>query len=403
MSAPVGPAPVCADCGLVFKNLGANRSNCFKCEKRAACGQDSIALAAVEVSLTSLPSFCLLGARNVVHAKPQPANAVIELDGDSDVNHGSDSDIQEVTEMNGLKAKIRQQQHAASGFRLTQKGVVDSNPSLHYRGSFFRNGTRPGHTAQTLQRLLAFSSKFTSSCKSWNMERVFQKMVDMVNEPDSQWSDVQFTFKDGMDIPYKYRSASCSVATFWTAHSQLHNQFFKKASIVASMAEINMLVPAQLTKYDDLSDEDPDMFDAILGTKRGHRNLKSSGSSRKKVKQEPEDSGFVFKSEPIEKKVPRTWQHQKLSHGDAQYLARRLDNIEFQFAPDAELDSARAELDRGHWFKAVLQKLTSNYSFDVPELIKYTTPDLFIATVKEQGTILGHLICQPKPTTPSPK
>ncbi|KAJ6626097.1 hypothetical protein B0H10DRAFT_2211607 [Mycena sp. CBHHK59/15] len=228
------------------------------------------------------------------------------------------------------------------------------------------------------------------------------------------------------------------------------------------MAEINMLVPAQLTKYDDLSDdEDPDMFDAILGTKRGHRNLKSSGSSRKKVKQEPEDSGFVFKSEPIEKKVPRTRAASKattnqpvrtstrpltvrlkspitftkefyagpfgspaskeqfhgsrdlciqstdemrthflLSHGDAQYLARRLDNIEFQFAPDAELDSTRAELDRGHWFKAVLQKLTSNYSFDVPELIKYTTPDLFIATVKEQGTILGHLICQPKPTTP---
>jgi hypothetical protein len=31
---------------------------------------------------------------------------------------------------------------------------------------------------------------------------------------------------------------------------------------------------------------------------------------------------------------------------------------------------------------------------------EYSTPDLFIATVREQNTVLGHLVCQPKPDIP---
>jgi len=106
------------------------------------------------------------------------------------------------------------------------------------------------------------------------MEHVFQKLVDLVNEPNSQWEmqfpnkpfmrqvlnlnyllrltdsfsdDVQFTFADKVGIPLKYTTVHTTVSTFWTAHSQLNNQYFKKQAIATSTAEIVMLVPIELT------------------------------------------------------------------------------------------------------------------------------------------------------------
>ena len=58
---------------------------------------------------------------------------------------------------------------------------------------------------------------------------------------------VQFTFKDGVGIPLKYTTGVTTVASFWNAHTQLHNQYFKKASIASNTAEVVMLVPIELT------------------------------------------------------------------------------------------------------------------------------------------------------------
>ncbi|KAJ7934376.1 hypothetical protein B0H13DRAFT_1855272 [Mycena leptocephala] len=46
----MAPDHSCADCGLVFKNLGPDHPSCFKCVKREACGEDKITLAVVELS-----------------------------------------------------------------------------------------------------------------------------------------------------------------------------------------------------------------------------------------------------------------------------------------------------------------------------------------------------------------
>jgi hypothetical protein len=59
--------------------------------------------------------------------------------------------------------------------------------------------------------------------------------------------DVQFTFSQGMDIPLKYRTSECTVATFWNTFTKVENQYFKKASIAACTAEITMLVPIEIT------------------------------------------------------------------------------------------------------------------------------------------------------------
>ncbi|KAJ7787835.1 hypothetical protein B0H14DRAFT_2951666 [Mycena olivaceomarginata] len=44
--------------------------------------------------------------------------------------------------------------------------------------------------------------------------------------------------------------------------------------------------------------------------------------------------------------------------------------------------------------------LIDKYGTNVLGLSEYSTPDLFIATVREQNTVLGHLVCQPKPDIP---
>ena len=60
----LSPAPIssfmppCVDCGLIFKNL--ERTICFKCEKRSACGENEVALAQVEVYITRARFFRIL-------------------------------------------------------------------------------------------------------------------------------------------------------------------------------------------------------------------------------------------------------------------------------------------------------------------------------------------------------
>ncbi|KAJ7796018.1 hypothetical protein B0H14DRAFT_2916901 [Mycena olivaceomarginata] len=91
----------------------------------------------------------------------------------------------------------------------------------------------------------------------------------------------------------------------------------------------------------------------------------------------------------VPKSTPSLGTHFRLSCGDDHYLARQL-----------ELEAARGELNRGHQLKALLAMLIDKYGTNVLGLSEYSTPDLFIATVREQNTVLGHLVCQPKPDIP---
>ncbi|KAJ6449362.1 hypothetical protein C8R45DRAFT_1084267, partial [Mycena sanguinolenta] len=86
-----------------------------------------------------------------------------------------------------------------------------------------------------------------------------------------------------------------------------------------------------------------------------------------------------------------------LSCDGKHYLARRFELAEFRFDPDRELEAARGELNRGYQLKLLLQTLDEKFGDTVPQLSTYSTPDLFIATVREQNTVLGHLVCQEKP------
>ncbi|KAJ6614415.1 hypothetical protein B0H10DRAFT_1950668 [Mycena sp. CBHHK59/15] len=527
---------LCADCGLIFKNMDPKRANCFKCEKRVDCGEDQIALAAVECLDCGLvykflppgrikcspcenketgpkPSSSSNLKRDKENSKVEvklkhPATSktskeVIDIDKDSDAagdKNSSDSDVEDldVSEISALQTKISQNKHAASGIRLTRKESEKPLPEktrefLQQRDAARKRSTDHSKAATILFKVNVTLQKAAGQKQGTRvplqsrgfpmddkMENVFQKMVDMVNEPLGQWakeygkktfkrSDVQFTFKDGMEIAHKYRTGKCTVATFWNAHSALNNQYFKKASVQSSIAEITMLVPIEMTldPSDGEDEEDLDIFDAVLMGKRRHQKSKSSRKKRKvAIKKEDSDSDFVIKNETVEAEIPSTRSrgmssaisgpsssgrastkrplgfnlrhttpivftrefytntlernpdnteelhgsrdlspksspemqtHFQLTYEGAHYLARRLETDAFQFAPELELDVARAELSRGHWLKALLQSVTEKYIADVPELHNHSTPDLFIATVKEQNTVHGHLVCQAKP------
>ncbi|KAJ7707161.1 hypothetical protein B0H14DRAFT_3025467 [Mycena olivaceomarginata] len=159
-----------------------------------------------------------------------------------------------------------------------------------------------------------------------------------------------------------------------------------------------MLVPIDLTidPVDD-SDSDGDLIDEILGTK-----------NKLKVKEEEADFPMSVKSEPIETELcstrsitqrkkakptpslcftsPVTFtkeflstsldhptNNRTLSCGDDHYLARRLESSQFRFSPELELEAARGLIPR----RTFLLRLSV-----------------------EQNTVLGHLVCQPKPDIP---
>ncbi|KAF8151911.1 hypothetical protein K438DRAFT_378463 [Mycena galopus ATCC 62051] len=271
--------------------------------------------------------------------------------------------------------------------------------------------------------------------------------------------DVHFTFTGGMDIPAKFRGDS-PVASFWNAFTKQENQYFKKSAIANGIAEIVMLVPIELTldPPEPSSDSDDD-FDAILGTNKRRKSSsskKSHTNKRLKVKTEDTDFSMTIKPEPMDtdlttigsnirrkkdpkplpslritspveftkevltnllkpitsaeefhgvrdvvvKYTPSLRSHFQLSSGDEHYLARRLESDSFRFNPELELEAARGELNRGQQLKTLLKMLIKTFGIAVPELAAYSTPDLFIATVCAQNTILGHLVCQTKPDIP---
>ncbi|KAJ7464918.1 hypothetical protein B0H11DRAFT_1922342 [Mycena galericulata] len=431
-------------------------------------------------------------------ASTQSNQPVIELDGDSDAApDGSDSDIQEVAPLSALRNKVAQNKQAASKFRLTPK--VDGDLDLPGRTKDFlkmREASRAGKRTDpkssgvlfkatvVLQKEAGQKQGTRVPVQSRNfqfddkMDFVFDKLVDLVNEPNGQWAkfypgktftrdQIQFTFNKGMDIPLKYRTAECIVSTFWNKFTRQENQFFKKASIANHVADITMLVPIELTRDPEPEDsDDSDVFNAILNPKK-RRKSRNSGSKKIRVKEE--DTGTFpltrIKAEPVDtdmlptqkarapsirlttpitftkeffsnsldgplatgkfqgfrdlcvKSTPviGTYFHvglspfqfcctdpnvYQLTSGREQFLARRLESVNFQFSPENELNAARAELIRGHQLKVLLEELTKSYSDVVPGLSEYSTPELFIATIHEPDKVLGHLVCQPKPSTP---
>ncbi|KAJ7733511.1 hypothetical protein B0H16DRAFT_1892799 [Mycena metata] len=478
----------CGDCGLVFKYLDAARSNCFKCEKRGNCA-DAIQLAEVEkwaqclgcsvaykyfpADRTNCGACDAKNNNNKASTKSAPSvpapgkeNEFITVDSDSD-------EVDVVNPIAALKVKVEQNKKVASGIRLTPKTPSDlpgkTREFLDLRETARKRSGDPSKAASILfkvsialqkdkgQRL---GTRVPPQSRSFsledNMQHVFTKLVEMVNEPDGPWAqnypdksfnrdDVQFTFKDHVGIPLKYMGAKISVSKFWTAHTQLHGQYFKKASIAASTAEIEMLIPIELT-HDKISDsESDDSFDMSSKGSGRKRSKKPKPAVKKRVRVKLEE--VVIKGEPMESPMPtrdsrrpvllrltcpviftkerritpfsqpvtgeeirgttdiapRTspemHRHMQLTHDGAHYLARRLEDDSFQFAPNEELNAARAELDLGYHLDNLLKDLATKYT-DVAEVQGYSTPDLFIATIKEQSTVIGHLVCQPKPIIP---
>ncbi|KAJ7110709.1 hypothetical protein C8R43DRAFT_958982 [Mycena crocata] len=293
-----------------------------------------------------------------------------------------------------------------------------------------------------------------------SMETVFRKLVKQIQEPDGPWAqhypgkrftleDVTFTFKDGVGILHKYTTATTTVSKFWSVHTQSHNQYFKKAAISANTADLIMLIPVELTVDEVIDEPDADIFDQVLSKKGKRPRLDSKGVRRsKRVKLE--DNNSVIKGEPRETPIPTNSVHLRLCrpivftkehhtegfctpnisddlNGTADvstryssemgahlkitidglhFLARRLEHESTRFSPENELEAARAELNRGFKLKNMLQELANKYGGDVPELnsqdylfiLDYSSPDLFIASLREGKTAVGHLVCQPKPS-----
>ncbi|KAJ7179405.1 hypothetical protein C8R46DRAFT_639457 [Mycena filopes] len=289
----MAPAGGCSDCGLVFKHLDPDRDNCFKCEKRNKCGTDAIKLAEVEklvqcmgcgVAYKYFPAGrtacgsceakddAETGSSKLKQSEAEKENKKIVIDvDDSDSDAGFDGKSE-------LNAKVQRQKDAASRMRLTRKTpeIADSIPTrsrefLDKRENARKRGGDAAKAASILFKVSVVlhkdkgqrqGTRVPSQSRGFslddNMQHVFKKLVDMVNERDGPWAqyypnktfsltDVQFTFKDHVGIQPKFNSPDMSVSKFWTLHTQLPGQYFKKASISASTAEIDMLVPIEIT------------------------------------------------------------------------------------------------------------------------------------------------------------
>lgn len=97
-------------------------------------------------------------------SKSKSDKNIIEVDGDSDTGglNGSDSEVQEVTEMDALQAKIKQNRKAASQIRLTPKVEGDlpgrTTDFLKLRDSS-RKRTDPSKTSSILFKVDLFLLK----------------------------------------------------------------------------------------------------------------------------------------------------------------------------------------------------------------------------------------------------
>ncbi|KAK7015641.1 hypothetical protein R3P38DRAFT_2543531, partial [Favolaschia claudopus] len=286
-----------------------------------------------------------------------------------------------------------------------------------------------------------------------SMEHVFRAMVNTFQEAEGRWAkvypgksftreDVHFTFANGSDIPPAFMGS---------------RTYFKKGGIASYVAEIMMLVPIAVT-FDVVSSDsdtpDHDAFDDILDGRKRRKSRKnpvkpSRSSKRLKIKAEASDSDLFarVKSEPKELNVtmpdtlrkslapkfrltsavtftkeyvgdsldhPQTSGSQ-LFHGVRDviskftsalgnhfqhYLARRLESDGFRFNVHLEREAALAELNRGQQLKDLLDTLTAKYGASNSKISVYSTPQLLIATTLDNETVLGHLVCQPKPTIP---
>ncbi|KAK6987625.1 hypothetical protein R3P38DRAFT_2805539 [Favolaschia claudopus] len=297
-----------------------------------------------------------------------------------------------------------------------------------------------------------------------SMEHVFRAMVNTFQEAEGRWAkvypgksftreDVHFTFANGSDIPPAFMG-SRTVAAFWTEFTKQEGQYFKKGGIASYVAEIMMLVSYCGHVSSDSDTPDHDAFDDILDGRKRRKSRKnpvkpSRSSKRLKIKAEVSDSDLFarVKSEPKELNVtmpdtlrkslapkfrltsavtftkeyvgdsldhPQTSGSQ-LFHGFRDviskftsalgnhfqhYLARRLESDGFRFNVHLEREAALAELNRGQQLKDLLDTLTAKYGASNSKISVYSTPQLFIATTLDNETVLGHLVCQPKPTIP---
>ncbi|KAK6966976.1 hypothetical protein R3P38DRAFT_2589951 [Favolaschia claudopus] len=288
------------------------------------------------------------------------------------------------------------------------------------------------------------------------MEHVFYAVVATFQEPKGRWerekalrgksADVYFTFANGTDIPSEYTS-DCT--------------YFKKSAITNFTAEMAMYVPYELTLDISESDDDNDEFEEVLANKKRRKSRSKSATKArpgKKLRIKKEDiSDYDFpsriKAEPTELKVgpsgsvkpvtakfrlnsavtfrkeylsntldrpqiselyhgvrdivpkstPSLGIHFQLSCGNDHYLARRLEDEQFRFNVALELDAARAELLRGQQLRDLLQILIEEHGMLNSSLAECSTPELFIATILDNETVLGHLVCQPIPAIPFSK
>ncbi|KAK7052604.1 hypothetical protein R3P38DRAFT_2604101 [Favolaschia claudopus] len=287
------------------------------------------------------------------------------------------------------------------------------------------------------------------------MEHVFRTVVNSFQEAGGRWAqnypgktfvrkDVYFTFANGTDISSAFTGDST---------------FFKKSAIANSTAEMTMYVPIELT-LDVLSDSDDEFEDILRNKKRKTRgksraNGRADKKPRIRVKEEVSDNDLQsrIKSEPTEselgfpqarasgtqvtarfrlnsavtfkkeylsntldrpqpsqlyhgvrdvvvKHTPSLGTHFQLSCGDDHYLARRFEDNQFRFNTALELNAAHAELLRGKRLHDLLQILIEKYGMLNACLAECSTPELFIATILDNDTVLGHLVCQPIPAIP---
>ncbi|KAF7373542.1 hypothetical protein MSAN_00564600 [Mycena sanguinolenta] len=446
----------CSCCGLVYKYLPEGRLQCALCDRRAQSQMSSDDKENVPKTKKAVPD----NTKSKSSASKTVISVDDDSDGsNSDIEELPNMTVLKAQVAQNKKAasgirltpKVKTESEELSVrtrefFKLrqnakSQRSEAKTNNQLLFKVTINLQkpaGQKVGTRVPVQSRGFPFEDK---------MEHVFKTMVNMVQEPDGRWAkeypnktfqcnDVHFTFSGGMDIPANT---------------------LKKSAIANFVADITMLVPIELTLDAASSDSEGDLIDQILGS--GKKRSKSSSKNHrnsKRVKVKQEESDVIIKPEPMEsddplyrtqsvirhkrgktpsvrlnmtspvtftkefltntlekfsstneefhglrdlvgKITPSLGSHFQLSCDDKHYLARRFELAEFRFDHNQELEAARGELNRGHQLKLLLQTLNEKFGSTVPELSTYSTPDLFIATVREQNVVLGHLVCQERP------
>ncbi|KAF5379746.1 hypothetical protein D9615_005815 [Tricholomella constricta] len=277
-------------------------------------------------------------------------------------------------------------------------------------------------------------------------------------------SKVHFTFKNGTAIVPNQRDQT--VEQFWRKHSQILDIYIKKADIANNAVLLMMLVPIETVESDSGSDTDV-FDKILAGSKRKRQQRSSSRKKQStgvKVKREDSDSDKLPPSKSLVKeergassalsnatrpstrkssgpligltRQVRVTQELYVDHSDLSsaityefdgtltimpikspllpntfelhigthhYLARRIEGISARLSVTKEKTAAQTEILRSGWLKATIKSFKALCVKEQVTFDDITTPNLFLAMVKESGSAVSvsnecsvtTFVCQP--------